>query len=158
MPQALNGSFVGNATVCTGYPVVRYVTGGLTGRRGKGNRGGCRINGIPSLAPIVGIDQVISDVESPPVKLLQHPHRQRITEPPIQAIPVIQQHPLVPPPVTRKGNEDVHSGSSIKYRRGQAYFPVIFNALSIFPPGGIFSFQSINKVFGAPNNPVHLMR
>ena len=36
-----------------------------------------------------------SDMDSPPGKLLQHRHRQGITEPPIQFIPIIQQRPLV---------------------------------------------------------------
>ena len=36
-----------------------------------------------------------SDIDPPPGKPLQHLHRQGITEPPIQFIPIIQQRPLV---------------------------------------------------------------
>ena len=43
---------------------------------------------------VVGRARMVSDIGSAPGKPPQHPHRQRITESPIQVIPVIQQRPL----------------------------------------------------------------
>ena len=72
-------------------PLVAF--GGKTGN--VENRGRCRIAG--KLCSHGMLEEVgwRSDIDPPPGKPLQHLHRQRITEPPTQFIPIIQQRPLV---------------------------------------------------------------